>query len=111
MTLERRGEEIKDSETERAKRITKKLKAIMRDPDLASELLPAMEDVILPGMVGMEVITQSQADSVLAVADETINSLLTPEQKAEVDKELERQRWAEKHRRTGHVPDFVSVRL
>lgn len=109
MTSERTSREVGVHDKERVERITQKLEEIMRDPDLVFELSPYMQNLILPGMVGMWEMTQAQVDRVLAAADETIDSLLTPEQKAGIDRELEQRRWAEEHRRTGRVNDFVSL--
>lgn len=106
MSLERETGVV---DKERAERITQKLATIMCDPDLVFELAPAMQDLILPGMVGTGVISQRQADRVLAAADETMDSLLTPEQKAEIAMGLEQRAWAEAHRRTGRGPDFISA--
>ncbi len=79
-------------------RLTTKLEAIMRDPDLALELGVYIRDLALPGLV-KNTITQEQADRVWKAYGETLDAMMTPEMRSDVEEALRHELWAEKQGR------------
>lgn len=62
-----------------------KLRGIMQDPELATEIGGPIEIITFPGLVASGRLTQEQTRELSNLRSEAIDSLLTPEQKAEAN--------------------------
>lgn len=91
--------------SEKQRRLAYKLEDILSDPELALEIGNILVQIALPSLDQGGRITFGQHADLVQVYENTMNSLLTPEQKEEVDKEEEFRAWDDEiRRRRGKLP-------
>lgn len=90
-----------------APQLAQKLENVMRDRDLSLVLGNVLDKLLIPGMLNRHELTEEQAERIRLAYRESLDSMLSPQEREEVDREADKEAGLYVKGKREKLPDFA----